>query len=144
VIGGPEVNPDNEFLLRHKDFDVGVVGEGEEAWKVLLQSHPEIPRIPGLLLKEEDEEWHFSGKRVPPSTLDHWTSPFLSGRLDGHLKNVLWLETVRGCVHRCAYCYYHKQSIGLRTFSLERILTEVRRARDKGLEEIVFLDPCFI
>jgi radical SAM superfamily enzyme YgiQ (UPF0313 family) len=144
VIGGPEVNPDNEFLLRHKDFDVGVVGEGEEAWKVLLQSHPKIPRIPGLFLKEKDGEWHFSGKRFPPSTLDHGTSPFLSGRLDGYLKKVLWLETVRGCVHRCAYCYYHKQSIGLRAFSLDRILTEVCRARDKGFEEIVFLDPCFI
>jgi len=144
VLGGPEINADNEFLLQHKDFDIGVVGEGEEAWKVLLQSHPEIPRIPGVLLQEKDGEWHFSGKRLPPSTLDHWMSPFLSGKLDGHLKNVLWLETVRGCVYRCAYCYYHKQSIGLRAFCLERILTEVRRARDKGFEEIVFLDPCFI
>ena len=25
VLGGPEINPDNEFLLRHKDFDGGVV-----------------------------------------------------------------------------------------------------------------------
>ena len=144
VMGGPEINPDNEFLLRHKDFDIGIVGEGEEPWDVLLRSHPEIPQIPGVLMKEEDGEWHFSGKRLPPSTLDHWTSPFLSGRLDSHLKNVLWLEAVRGCVHRCAYCYYHKQSTGLRTFPLERILTEVRRARDKDFEEIVFLDPCFI
>jgi radical SAM superfamily enzyme YgiQ (UPF0313 family) len=143
VIGGPEVNPDNEFLLRHKDFDVGVVGEGEEPWKVLLQSHPEIPRIPGLLLKEEDGEWYFSGRRFPPSTLDHWTSPFLTAKLDGHLQKVLWLEAVRGCVHRCTYCYYHKQSAGLRAFSLERIAMELRRARDKGFEEIVFLDPCF-
>ncbi len=144
VMGGPEINPDNKFLLRHKDFDIGVVGEGEEAWKVLLQSHPEPPRTPGVLLKEKDGEWYFSGKRVPPSTLDHWASPFLSGNLDGHLKKVLWLEAVRGCVHRCAYCYYNKQSAGLRAFPLERILMEVGRARDKGFEEIVFLDPCFI
>ena len=144
VLGGPEINPDNEFLLRHKDFDIGLVGEGEEAWKVLLRSHPEPPRIPGVLLKEKDGEWHFSGKRFPPSTLDHWASPFLSGKLDGHLNKVLWLEAVRGCVHRCAYCYYHKQSAGLRAFPLDRISREVRRARDKGFEEIVFLDPCFI
>jgi hypothetical protein len=144
VMGGPEINPDNKFLLRHEDFDIGVVGEGEEAWKVILQSYPETPRIQGMLLKGEDGEWHFSGKRFPSSTLDHWASPFLCGKLDGHLKNVLWLEAVRGCVHRCAYCYYHKQSVGLRAFSLERILMEVRRARDNGFEEIVFLDPCFI
>jgi len=144
VLGGSEINPDNEFLLRHKGFDMGVVGEGEEIWKAVLQSHPEVPRIPGILLKEEDGEWHFSGKRESRSTVEPWASPFLSGKLDGHLKNVLWLETVRGCVHRCAYCYYHKQSLGLRAFPLERILKEVRRAHDKGLEEIVFLDPCFI
>jgi len=143
VLGGPEINPDNQFLLRHKDFDIGVVGEGEEAWKVLLQTHLEIPRIPGILLKGEDGEWHFSGTKLSHSNLDHWTSPFLSGKLDGHLQGVLWLETVRGCVHRCAYCYYHKQSVGLRAFSLNRILMEVRRARDKGFDEIVFLDPCF-
>ena len=143
VMGGPEINPDNEFLLRHKDFDVGVVGEGEEGWNVILQSHPKIPRIPGLLLQEEDGEWHFTGTKLSHSTLHHWTSPFLSGKLDGHLQGLLWLETVRGCVHRCAYCYYHKQTSGLRAFSLERIVMEVRRARDKGFEEIVFLDPCF-
>ena len=143
VMGGPEINPDNEFLLRHKDFDIGVVGEGEEAWEVLLQSYPEIPRIPGVLLKGDDGEWHFSGKRFSRSTLDRWTSPFLSGKLDRHLQRVLWLEAVRGCVHRCAYCYYHKQSSGLRAFSLERVAMELRRAREKGLEEIVFLDPCF-
>ena len=122
---------------------VASCGEGEEAWKVLLRSHPEIPRTPGILLKGEDGEWHFSGTRFLHSTLDHWTSPYLSGKLDGHLQGVLWLESARGCVHRCAYCYYHKQSAGLRTFPLERILMEVRRAREKGLEEIVFLDPCF-
>ncbi len=144
VMGGPEINPDNEFLLRHKDFDIGVVGEGEEVWNDLLQSHPEIPRIPGILLQEEDGEWHFSGKRLSYSTLHRWTSPFLFGKLDQHLQRVLWVEAVRGCIHRCGYCYYHKQSSGLRVFPLERIVMEVRRAREKGLEEIVFLDPCFI
>ncbi len=144
VLGGPEINPDNKFLLRHEEFDIGVVGEGEETWKILLQSHPKPPRIPGMFLKERDGEWHFSGKSVPLSTLDHCPSPFLSGNLDGYLDKVLWLEAVRGCVNRCAYCYYHKQSAGLRAFPLERIFMEVRRARDKGFEEIVFLDPCFI
>jgi radical SAM superfamily enzyme YgiQ (UPF0313 family) len=144
VMGGPEINPGNKFVLGNKDFDIGVVGEGEEAWKVLLKSHPKLPQIPGILLKEKDGEWHFSGKRFPPSTPDRWVSPFLSGNLDRHLQRILWLESVRGCIHRCAYCYYHKQSAGLRAFPLDRISMEVRRAREKCFEEIVFLDPCFI
>lgn len=143
VLGGPEVTADNDFLLRHDDFDVGVVGEGEAAWELLLHSFPHIPSFLGLLLKGENGQWHFTGSNSSRVSLRHLPSPYLSGCLDPHVDKVLWLETVRGCVHRCAYCYYHKQAPGLGLFTRERILSEVRRARDHGIEEIVFLDPCF-
>jgi radical SAM superfamily enzyme YgiQ (UPF0313 family) len=143
VLGGPEITPDNDFLLRHGDFDVGVVGEGETTWESLLHSFPHIPRLPGLLLKGKIGQWRFTGTSTSRVSLRHLPSPYLSGCLDPHLDKVLWLETVRGCVHRCAYCYYHKQAPGLGLFTRERILSEVRRARDRGIEEVVFLDPCF-
>ena len=54
------------------------------------------------------------------------------------------LKQFRGCVRRCAYCYYHKQSPGLRAFPLSRVLGEIGRAWDRELREIVFLDPCFV
>ncbi len=143
VLGGPEITPDNDFLLCYRDFDIGVVGEGEEVWKTMLQSFPDVPQTPGLLLPEKNGQWHFTGYLPPRTSLDDIPSPFLSGVLDTHLKGVLWLETVRGCLYRCAYCYYHKQSPGLRTFPIERLLKEVKHAWDRGLQEIVFLDPCF-
>ncbi len=122
---------------------MGVVGEGEEVWNILLQSFPKIPSIPGLLLQGADGQWHESGHRLHRPPLGKWPSPFLSGLLDSQLNRVLWLETIRGCAYRCAYCYYHKQSPRLRTFPLERIFKEVQRALRQGLDEIVFLDPCF-
>jgi hypothetical protein len=143
VMGGPEITPENRFLLQHRDFDIGVVGEGEEVWDRLLQSFPKIPSIPGLLLQGEDGQWHESGRQLRRPALGRWPSPFLSGLLDSHLDRVLWLETVRGCAYRCAYCYYHKQSPRLRIFPLERIFEEVERAWNQGFKEIVFLDPCF-
>jgi radical SAM superfamily enzyme YgiQ (UPF0313 family) len=143
VLGGPEITPDNDFLLRHEDFDIGVVGEGEAAWESLLHCFPHIPSLPGLLLKGKTGQWHFTGTNTSRVSLRHLPSPYLSGCLDLHLDKVLWLETVRGCVHRCAYCYYHKQSAGLGLFARDRILSEVSRARDRGIEETVFLDPCF-
>ena len=143
VLGGPEIMPENGFLLQHRDFDVGVVGEGEEVWHRYLQSFPNIPSIPGLLLQGEDGQWHSSGHRLRRPPLGRWPSPFLSGLFDSHLNKVLWLETVRGCAYRCAYCYYHKQPPRLRTFPLERIFKEVARAWNQGFKEIVFLDPCF-
>jgi len=144
VLGGPEMTLDNEYVLRSQGFDIGVIGEGESVWRTLLQSYPHVPEVPGLLSRGEDGRLYSAGKdRLRHGTLEHWPSPFLSGALDPHLDGVLWLETVRGCVHRCAYCYYHKQSPTLRSFPLDRILEEIRRALGRGLKEIVFLDPCF-
>jgi radical SAM superfamily enzyme YgiQ (UPF0313 family) len=143
VLGGPEVTSGNKFLLKHKRFDIGVVGEGEFPWGSLLESYPDLYPGPGLLLRRTNEEWYLGEGSTTRKPLSHWPSPFLGGFLDHQVKEVLWLESVRGCVYRCSYCYYHKQSPRVRTFSLDRVLTEVERARDRGLKEVVFLDPCF-
>jgi radical SAM superfamily enzyme YgiQ (UPF0313 family) len=144
VIGGPEITPDNGYLLHHGEFDIGVVGEGEETWKHLLQFFPSISKISGLLISAKGGNYDFTGSGNTQGALSRWSSPYLLGLLDCQLQSVLWLETVRGCVYRCAYCYYHKQAPRIRTFPVGRILSEVRRAWEQGLKEIVFLDPCFI
>jgi uncharacterized Fe-S cluster-containing radical SAM superfamily protein len=144
VLGGPEITPENDFLLPFKSFDVGVVGEGEDRWRGLLQSFPRIPKLPGLLLPGKGRAVRSSGNEIGRGVRLGGPSPYLRGILDSHLQGVLWIETVRGCVYRCAYCYYHKQSPRLRTFSVERVLQEVKRAWEQGLKEIIFLDPCFI
>lgn len=143
ILGGPEITPENGFLLSHNDFDIGVVGEGEWIWKVILQSYPEIPKIPGLLLKEEGTGWYFTGNNRVLINLDEIPSPFLLGALNSSLKGVLWLESVRGCRNRCAYCYYHKNYPRPRAFSLERVINEIKEAWNQNINEIVFLDPCF-
>ncbi len=140
ILGGPEITPENGFLLNHSDFDIGVVGEGEWIWNVILQSYPEIPKIPGLLIKEE-KGWYFTGVNTSLMDLNEVPSPFLTDALN--LKGILWLESVRGCINRCAYCYYHKNYPRLRIFSLERVVKEIQKAWDRNFEEIIFLDPCF-
>jgi hypothetical protein len=143
VLGGPEITPHNEFLLAHGEFDVGVVGQGEHTWDILLKSFPDVPNIPGLLKKGEHGQWYFTGVNETEPSVRDLASPYLLECLDSHLDKILWLETVRGCVRHCAYCHYHKQFKKLKPFSLDLIETEVRRAVEKGIEEIVFLDPCF-
>lgn len=144
ILGGPEITLENDFLLQHRDFDIGVVGEAEEIWKHLLQSFPNFSNTSGVLKFRSDRNYYFMENGRGRKALGHWSSPYLNGILDPQLQGVLWIETVRGCAYRCAYCYYHKQAPRLRVFSLKRILSEVRRAREQGLEEVVFLDPCFI
>ncbi len=144
VLGGPEITSQNRFLLDHGHFDIGVVGEGEEIWDQLLEYFPNVPDLPGLLRRGEDGNWHENDRSSSPPKLGRWPSPFLSGLLDSHINGVLWLETVRGCPYRCAYCSYPKHSPRLREFPFDRVFREVEQACKKGLKEIVFLDPCFL
>lgn len=146
VLGGPEITPDNRFLLRQRDFDLGIAGEGEGTWRSLLRSnfHPEgVRKIPGVLSYHKGRGWDYSGDSPSLPNLAELPSPFLKGALQTHLKDVLWLESVRGCANRCAYCYYHKRFFGIRTFPLTRVLEEIQEARERGLKEVVFLDPCW-
>lgn len=142
ILGGPEVNPENHFLLNHSDFDIGVVGEGEGTWKAILQSYPNLDGISGLLLRRENGRWEFKGY-PHPIHLSQIPSPLLNDRLRSHLKKILWLESVRGCANRCAYCFYHKRYPGVRAFPIERVFREIEKARSLGLKEVVFLDPCW-
>jgi len=143
ILGGPEIIPSNDFLLQCPDFDIGVVGEGETLWLQLLQAFPEIPKLPNLILLDKRGQWSFKKGETPSLSLGDLPSPYLMGYLDSQIEEVLYLETLRGCPRRCSYCNYHKQFPKVRLFPMDRILSEVRRAREKGVKEIVFLDPCF-
>ncbi len=143
VLGGPEITPDNRFLQRHLVFDIGVVGEGEGILRNLLNSLSDPTSIPGLLLPRRGKGWHFTGFFSDSIDLHRLSSPFLKDVLRNHLKEVLWLETVRGCANHCAYCYYHKRFTGVRAFPLSRVLDEIRWARYGEIKEVVFLDPCW-
>lgn len=143
VLGGPEITPENRFLLRNRDFDIGVVGEGEGILKSLLSSLSDTISMPGLLLPRRGEGWYYTGFFSEPVDLHQLSSPFLKDAFRGHLKEVLWLETVRGCANRCAYCYYPKRFKGVRAFPLNRVLDEIRLARFREIKEVVFLDPCW-
>ncbi len=70
-------------------------------------------------------------------------SPYLNNILTPGLNKGMVIETVRGCPMRCAYCYYHKSSPVVRTFSADRIGEELRWAGQKGIQEATIIDPCF-
>lgn len=146
VLGGPEITPDNTYLLNCGGFDVGVVGEGEETFRDLLvsleQEKKDWSNIPGLLYAQEGH-WRLSRQRPLLQSLDKIPSPYLNGIVKPSRLKTIAIESVRGCVHRCSYCYYHKNYPQLRTFSLPRIEAELRWALENGVQDVYFIDPCF-
>jgi len=146
VLGGPEVTPDNGFLLGHEAFRFGVTGEGEGTFHDLIRAlaagRKDFRDIPGLVLRT-DAGTVSTVPRVSAEDLGALESPYLSGVIGPSLRGTMLMETVRGCPMRCTYCYYHKSAPTVRAFPVERCAAEVAWSRENGVSELTVIDPCF-
>ncbi len=69
------------------------------------------------------------------------SSPYLHGILDAADEKLMLLETLRGCIFKCKFCYYPKSYDDLYFVSRERIVANLEHARRRGAREVVLLDP---
>lgn len=146
VIGGPEVTADNAWVLQAPAVDFAVIGEGEQTFADLLLAliYHELPPVPvdGLYVRRQQGDALGTIRfRKPLPDLDSISSPYLAGILDAADEQMLLLETVRGCVFKCKFCYYPKSYDGLYFLSEEKIAANLRHAHERGAREVVLLDP---
>lgn len=146
VLGGPEVGPvAEEVLAGHPEVDVVVRGEGEITFAELLAESAaggKMWRVDGITARR-DGGVVSTPDRALIADLDMLPSPYLTGVLaptDGGA----YLETFRGCPHRCAYCFEGKGYGRIRSFSDERIAAEIEFvASVPGIRSFSFIDPVF-
>src|SRR3954454_16101667 len=88
VLGGPEITPDNAWVLQTPDYDFAVIGEGEQTFAELLRRLPgdEVPprSIPGLYVPAASGPARYDPARrpawrTPLSDLNVLGSPYLAG-----------------------------------------------------------------
>lgn len=154
VLGGPEITIDNAWVLQQGLVDYFVIGEGEQTFAELLDAlrlgtSNSLANIPGLFTRwQSGRALPMVGNpqagfhpRHPLDNLDQISSPYLAGILDAADEEMLLLETIRGCIFKCKFCYYPKAYSGLHFLSKEKIVANLRHARERGAKEIVMLDP---
>lgn len=142
VVGGPEITADNAWVLDEPALDYAVVGEGEQTFSALLlalldDDAPPAP-IAGLYVAARREAPAF---RQPMPDLNVLQSPYLTGILDAREEQMLLLETTRGCVFKCKFCYYPKSYDKQYYLAPERVRASLRHAREAGVREVFLLDP---
>jgi radical SAM superfamily enzyme YgiQ (UPF0313 family) len=150
VLGGPEVTPDNAWVLDTAEYDFAVVGEGEQTFAQLLlgllgDDTPPVA-IPGLFVPPGGPGPRFHPSRQPAQRsplpdLNLLGSPYLAGILDVADEKMLLLETSRGCRFRCKFCYYWKSYDKTYYLADETIRASLRHAADRGAREVFLLDP---
>ncbi len=147
VLGGPEITADNAWVLESGIIDYAVIGEGEQTFTELLQqivtsnSAGQLNSqaiIPGLWQANRPQLPLF---RKPLANLSEISSPYLAGILSAADERMLLLETIRGCVFKCKFCYYPKSYDALYFVDEEKIVANLRHARETGATEVVLLDP---
>ena len=135
VAGGPEVTADNKWLLRKKEFDLFVSGEGEPVANEVLTHDSAIDIIKSASGFLEIGQMSF----IPGS----WPNPWLTGYLDPSEGASIHIETVRGCSGSCKYCSYRRSHPVPRILQAKDAITLLKKLVSAGAGEIVFLDPTF-
>ena len=161
VLGGPEIASDNAWVLDTLDYDFAVVGEGEQTFAALLDALRDVPLTGrrSLPLAGGSGLEAIAGLYVPPATgprydparkpafrtplpdLTALGSPYLAGILDAGDEQMLLLETARGCVFKCKFCYYPKSYDKQYYLAPDQVRAALRHARDRGAKEVFLLDP---
>ena len=79
--------------------------------------------------------------RTPMPDLTRLGSPYLAGILDAADEQMLLLETTRGCVFKCKFCYYPKSYDKQYYLAPDAVRASLRHARERGVQEVFLLDP---
>jgi radical SAM superfamily enzyme YgiQ (UPF0313 family) len=146
VLGGPEVGPIADEVMRANPAVHAVVrGEGEATFAELLDvlaRGGKAWRVEGVTARK-GEAVAAAPDRALIADLDSVPSPYLTGVLEPS-DGGTYLETYRGCPHRCAYCFEGKGYGRLRHFSDERVAAEIDLvAGTPGVRSFSFIDPVF-
>jgi anaerobic magnesium-protoporphyrin IX monomethyl ester cyclase len=147
VLGGPEVGPIAAEVLRAQPAIEAVVrGEGEAAFADvcdLARRGKPFSRADGVTARDAAGEPVEAPDRQLIADLDSIPSPYLTGVLEP-AEGTGYIETYRGCPHRCAYCYEGKGYGRIRSFSRDRVEAEIAHLADgRGLRSFSFIDPVF-
>lgn len=153
VVGGPEVQRDNAWVLWHPAVDVAVLGEGEQTFAELLRlwsaadptsaaAGAALETIAGLAYRV-GQELRFTAERSALDDLRAIPSPYLLGYLEVPPDSMLLIEVSRWCPYRCSFCLYGRNlgsRLGRRYFDLQRLLDEIRWARARGVRRVHFVE----
>jgi radical SAM superfamily enzyme YgiQ (UPF0313 family) len=142
IFGGPVTLFAWKTLLENYEFiDYCVVGEGEEAFPLLIDS---LARGKRRLIKNVAYRKNKEVLLHPANYLDINKIPFPNyDDFDLRKYKKIGIETHRGCVHRCAFCTNRKTPGNqiYREKSAERVLDEIKFLRDKyGKNDFHFCD----
>jgi radical SAM superfamily enzyme YgiQ (UPF0313 family) len=146
ILGGPEAGPIGpKYLQENPALDAVIKGEGEITFTELLKHYLGQNRVEDI----EGISYRANGQvaenpdRPPIENLGDIPSPYLEGIIVPR-DRVTYIETYRGCIFRCHYCFEGKNLPKLRFFPDERVKKEIEFVMNvPGVRSFHFVDTIF-
>ncbi len=146
ILGGPEVGPISTKYLEENPFiDVVVKGEGEVTFAEMLKHYLGKGRLEGIqgISYRIDGQVFENPDRPLIEDLGEIPSPYLEGILIPRDK-VTYIETFRGCIFKCGYCFEGKNFPRPRFFPEDRIKREIEFIMSNPeIKSFHFIDSIF-
>lgn len=143
VLGGPEVSYEIDYFLDDFEIDYVISGEGEVAFKQLLDCLKNNLEVDIQGISKKDKRDYRQTCPVDLEYLETLDSPYLLSRdLADMSKRVLYFETSRGCPYQCQYCLSSLEK-GLRFFSLSYLKKQLDLLMATDVKIIKLLDRSF-
>lgn len=146
ILGGPEVGPISTKYLEENPFiDAVVKGEGEVTFAEMLKHYLGKGRLEGIqgISYRIDGQVFENPDRPLIEDLGEIPSPYLEGILIPRDK-VTYIETFRGCIFKCGYCFEGKNFPRPRFFPEDRIKKEIEFIMSNPeIKSFHFIDSIF-
>lgn len=134
VFGGPDIPEGTSYLEEYPFIDILISGEGEVVFKELLSalsSDSPLSSVNNLAFR--DGNGCRESRKALFGSISNFPSPYTSGLFDGIINNPKYkgmqfdvvFETNRGCPYNCFFCYWGHCKSKLRTFSMERVKSDI-------------------
>lgn len=150
IIGGPNAQQDESYLIENKHIDICAWGEGEQTLLDLLRcfiDKSDLSTVDGIAYVKDT--YVKTNTRNRRTDLNDIPSPYLIGIFDNFFKDYtynfmpIW-ETNRGCPYHCSFCdlgadYYNK----LFEFDTDRLLKEIDWFSENKIEYVEVADANF-
>jgi len=152
VLGGAGYSIFPETALSYLGADMGIQGEGEAAFVLLLEQlrrKADLSGIPGLYLPVIDNQEKPPKMPMVTRNLDSFPMPLPNIHLIPHSgikEDQLWIpfQTRRGCAMDCSYCSTATiEGRILRKFSPQKAVEGLRRYVEAGFHQFFFVDNTF-
>ncbi|MGM9997849.1 MAG: B12-binding domain-containing radical SAM protein [Candidatus Bruticola sp.] len=153
IVGGPHLSIYPELCLSFSEFDIGIIGDGEETLREVLEKYSvgePLNDIDGTVVRLGSEV-KLNKPRAEFDSIDSYPFPAID-LLQRDLYHALTVEspfftmiTSRGCPFKCAFCSQIYNGVsGVRFRSPKSVVDEIELyVKEYGAKEIVFFDETF-